>query len=78
MASISPIGKPPDGLLVKLATFVIERSAKNYVTTIVGVLVGVAGAIPAFMGVIPPKYQAPAAGAAALCGAIALALAKDK
>lgn len=77
--SISPVTpQPQSNLLVSIiARVLVNRIAKNYVTTVIGVLVGIGGSIASFTSVIPPKYQAGAAGVAALCGAVALALAKD-
>lgn len=68
----------PSSFLIKIADGLIERFAKNYITTVIGILVGLAGSIAAFTPLIPPKYQAGAAAFAAFSGAVALGLSKDK
>lgn len=65
------------GFAEKLIAGFIERSCKNYVTTIVGIISVALYALTQFSGVIPPHYQAAVSAASEVLGGVALILAKD-
>ena len=60
-----------------IASF-IERSCKNYVTTIIGVISVALYALTQFSSLIPPRYKSAADAASVLLSGVALILAKDK
>lgn len=74
----TPATPQPSGVLVKMAAFVIERTCKNYVATIAGVLLALAVSLPAWTQFIPAKYQAGYAAGIAFCLLLGGALAKFK
>lgn len=64
-------------IISKLIAGIIERSCKNWITTIVGVASVIIYAVNMFGGMIPPQYQAHVGLAVTLVAGVALVLAKD-
>ncbi len=73
----SPVPQP-NGLLTKLVAALIERTCKNYVTTIVSVGGALALTIPIWAHFLPQQYWGDATYVTAFILAVVGALAKDK
>ena len=59
-----------------LIALIVERLFKHYVSTILAVLTALGGTLPYWTSFVPARYVPAVSTAAALCGSVALALAK--